>query len=137
MSAIIILILRALLALCLYGFLGFVTWVQWRNLYESQIGKDKNLMPFISLINQADKNKREFNQPDIYIGRESTSDLSINNETISLQHARIFYKNDQWLLEDLNSTNGSYINDERVFTPTILVAGDLVSFGNEIFEVVV
>jgi pSer/pThr/pTyr-binding forkhead associated (FHA) protein len=135
MSAIIILILRTLLTLCLYGFLGFVTWVQWRSLNESGISKHKNFLPFIALTNQADQKREEYNKTDIYIGRESTSDLVINQETISLQHARIFFKNNQWLLEDLNSTNGSYINDERVFTPVIIVSGDLIAFGNEIFEV--
>jgi pSer/pThr/pTyr-binding forkhead associated (FHA) protein len=126
-----------MLAISLYGFLGFTIWVQWRSLNETRSGQEAAQTPLFVLINQSDKKKEEFSKADIYIGRESTSDLMVNNETISLQHARIFYKNGQWLLEDLNSTNGTYINDERVFTPTVLVAGDLVAFGNEIFEVVV
>ncbi len=58
------------------------------------------------------------------IGRSPNSDYPIANETVSARHARLSYHHNQWWVEDLNSTNGTYLNDERLTFPTVIISGD-------------
>jgi len=69
------------------------------------------------------------------IGRQSGLSLSLPCLTVSKLHAEIKVDGDLVWLRDLGSTNGTYINGRRVFRESVLSAGDLVQFGNVIFEV--
>lgn len=68
-------------------------------------------------------------QTVVNVGRGATNDLVINNDTVSSHHARLTYHLNQWWLQDLNSTNGTYINGQRLLTSTVLTTGDLIGFG--------
>jgi pSer/pThr/pTyr-binding forkhead associated (FHA) protein len=50
-------------------------------------------------------------------------------------HARLFRRGDQLWVEDLGSTNGTYVNSERIHRPTRLARGDLLQVGGTVFEV--
>lgn len=63
------------------------------------------------------------------LGKSSLSDIIIKDSSISSQHAEISFDKNQWSLADLNSTNGSYINNDRVKHKTLLHPGDLLQFG--------
>jgi pSer/pThr/pTyr-binding forkhead associated (FHA) protein len=45
------------------------------------------------------------------------------------------YRNGHWWIEDIFSTNGTYLNDEKIVTPTILISGDDIHIGNQFYEV--
>jgi pSer/pThr/pTyr-binding forkhead associated (FHA) protein len=47
-----------------------------------------------------------------------------------VHHARLSYQNNQWWIEDLNSTNGSFLNNERIDTSTVIVDGDILQCGD-------
>src|SRR5262245_11379146 len=47
----------------------------------------------------------------IALGRGSDCDIQIDRDSVSRRHARVFRNGPQWMVEDLGSTNGSYIND--------------------------
>jgi len=64
------------------------------------------------------------------IGRGSDCDVRIERERISRHHARLARMDEQLLLEDLGSTNGTFVNRERIATPTPVSAGDLVHFAD-------
>jgi len=50
------------------------------------------------------------------IGRRDENDICLHNDTyVSRQHARLHLKNDAWWLEDLNSTNGTFIENPENF----------------------
>ena len=73
---------------------------------------------------------------EIIIGRDPAHRVAIEDLKISRDHARIFSENGQLLFEDLNSTNGSFINGRRVTKATKLRNGDLISLGEDnVFEV--
>jgi len=130
MSAIIVLILRAFFALSLFVFLGWIIIVLWKDLHQS-IQKDREYqIPSITLqvIDQGGM-AGTFNQPEFFIGRDPQADFMIADETLSAIHARVFYKNEQWMIEDYQSTNGTFINDERVSSPFVLVEGDEITCG--------
>lgn len=67
----------------------------------------------------------------VQIGRQDGSDLVLNNNSISRRHAEISYANGQYVLRDLESTNGTHINGTRVAKGSlaILKNGDVLCFG--------
>jgi predicted component of type VI protein secretion system len=73
------------------------------------------------------------------IGRDSTNEVTINDAEISRRHARLTFQGGKYVLEDLGSTNGTFVNGQRLAGPRVLKAGEVVSFGEQIvlvFEVV-
>jgi len=56
----------------------------------------------------------ETDKAEITIGRNPTNDIHIDNLGVSKQHAKIIRQDGAYLIEDLNSTNGTFINDKRV-----------------------
>lgn len=72
------------------------------------------------------------------IGRDSTNEITINDAEVSRRHARLTFQGGKYVLEDLGSTNGTFVNGQRLAGPRVLKAGEVVSFGEQIvlvFEV--
>jgi len=135
MSAVIVLFLRVLFVIALFTFLGFAIFILWRDLQQTIKKKSEYSIIPITLKVLNSGISHTFNQPEFYIGREAQTDLHIPDETLSAIHARLFYKNDQWMVEDLQSTNGTFINDERLSTPSVLVNGDQITCGRILIQV--
>ena len=70
---------------------------------------------------------------EIVLGRGSDCDIQIDRDSVSRRHARIFRVSDQWFVEDLGSTNGSYINDVPI-QRSPLRDSDFVKIGSAIFK---
>ncbi len=66
------------------------------------------------------------------IGRDVTNDVVIGDAEVSRQHARITRTPGGYVLEDLGSTNGTFVNGERLTTPRVLNPGDLIAFGETV-----
>lgn len=66
------------------------------------------------------------------IGRDSTNEITINDAEISRRHARLTFQGGKYVLEDLGSTNGTFVNGQRLAGPRVLKAGEVVSFGEQI-----
>jgi pSer/pThr/pTyr-binding forkhead associated (FHA) protein len=73
-----------------------------------------------------------FHQDMTTIGRTNGNDLIISGRTVSRRHARLWFDNGRWFLEDLQSANGTLVNNVRIYQPTQLNDGDLISFGDEL-----
>jgi FHA domain len=71
----------------------------------------------------------ELNQPVIRIGRGESMDVVIDNVSVSRRHAEIREENGAWLLRDLGSANGTFLNGQRVTADQSLRPGDEISFG--------
>lgn len=129
--AIIVLIFRVILFLALISFLGWIVFTLWRELqFQTQMVSIKKI-PYISIHRDSeDSDSRQiFSKPELTLGRDPSSDIPLEEDVVSMHHARVWFKNKQWWLEDLHSTNGTYLNDERVETPTILISGDEIRIG--------
>ncbi|TAK35291.1 MAG: FHA domain-containing protein [Chloroflexota bacterium] len=63
------------------------------------------------------------------IGRAPSNTICVNDDFVSAQHAILSFRQKQWWLEDLGSTNGSFVNRHPVETPTIVAPGDMVEIG--------
>ncbi len=71
---------------------------------------------------------------EVLIGRAKNSDLVVEDEFASTQHAKLVKLDGEWLLQDLNSTNGTFINGIKVGTPEILRVNTPVKIGKTVFE---
>ena len=72
-----------------------------------------------------------FHQDVTTIGRTSGNDLVIAGRTVSRRHARLWFDSGRWILEDLQSANGTRVNNTLINQPIVLKDGDIVSFGDE------
>lgn len=70
----------------------------------------------------------------ISIGRAPDSTLVVSDDYASSRHARIFPQEGVWILEDLNSTNGTYLGRSKVTRPTQLPVGVPVRIGKTVIE---
>lgn len=71
---------------------------------------------------------------DLRIGRSDACQLRIEDTYLSSFHARIFRRDGSWYVEDLGSTNGTYLNQRKVTAPAELRAGDRVKLGKTTLE---
>ena len=69
------------------------------------------------------------------IGRSPECDIIIDDSYSSQAHARLYRDGSQQLLEDLGSTNGTYLNRQKVDNATAVRLGDFVQVGSTVFEV--
>jgi pSer/pThr/pTyr-binding forkhead associated (FHA) protein len=70
----------------------------------------------------------------ILIGRGSDAAIRLDDDYVSTRHARIASSGDQWFVEDLGSTNGTYIGSHRLTQPTTLQLGSKVRIGKTTLE---
>ena len=70
----------------------------------------------------------------VLIGRAPGCTLVLDDDYSSSRHARIFPQNGQWFVEDLGSTNGTFVADQRVEAPTPVPTGTPVRVGQSVLE---
>ena len=70
----------------------------------------------------------------VQIGRGPACDLRLEDAYVSNVHARIFPREGGWYVEDLGSTNGTFVNEERIAAPAPVRAGDRVRVGTTLIE---
>lgn len=68
----------------------------------------------------------------LIIGRDSSSGVAINDAEVSRKHARLTFQGGKYVIEDLGSTNGTFVNGQRVVGGVVLKSGDVVSLGEQI-----
>jgi len=70
----------------------------------------------------------------ITIGRADDATLVLSDDYASTRHARLFPQNGQWLVEDLGSTNGTYLDRQKVTQPTPVPVGVPIRIGKTVLE---
>ncbi len=74
----------------------------------------------------------ELTEEILMTGRDVTNDIVIGDAEMSRQHARLTRTPGGYVLEDLGSTNGTFVNGERLMAPRVLNPGDLVGMGETV-----
>ena len=73
-------------------------------------------------------------QQQITLGRANDATLMLNDDYASSRHARIFPQDGQWIVEDLGSTNGTYLDRQKVTRPTPVPLGVPIRIGKTVLE---
>jgi len=71
---------------------------------------------------------------EVLIGRSSELDMVLVEDMVSRQHSRIMTENGQLYIEDLGSTNGTFVNGEKIFSRKLLKEGDRILVGTNIIK---
>jgi pSer/pThr/pTyr-binding forkhead associated (FHA) protein len=71
---------------------------------------------------------------EVTLGRAAGCQITLDDTYISQLHARVYARDGRWLVEDLGSTNGTYLNRQRVSGPMVMHAGDRLQVGNTVLE---
>lgn len=139
MSVLVFLVLRFMIAGLLYVFLGAVVYLLWLDLRRFGV----RALPQIPspIILQYEREGEiyplRFTDPEVIIGRDLACNCILENTTVSARHARVYFRQAQWWVEDLHSTNGSYLNQEPVGSPTVLTSGDQLRCGQVTLSITV
>ena len=134
MSGSIVLVLRLAMAIALYSFLGWALYLLWRDINKQGNAIANRRVPNIGITIQPASGaqaERHFSQPEIIMGRDPGCDIPIKgDDTISTRHAQLSYHHGQWWVQDLASTNGTFLNQTMINMPTVITSGDEIKCGN-------
>jgi pSer/pThr/pTyr-binding forkhead associated (FHA) protein len=72
---------------------------------------------------------------EVTVGRAAGCTVTLEDNYVSQLHARIFRKDDALFVEDLGSTNGTYVNGQKLSSTALVKRGDLVRIGSTVLEV--
>jgi pSer/pThr/pTyr-binding forkhead associated (FHA) protein len=78
--------------------------------------------------------RAELAEAPILIGRGPDAAIRLDDDYVSTRHARIGASGDQWYVEDLGSTNGTYVGNARISQPTAISLGTQIRIGKSILE---
>ena len=76
----------------------------------------------------------DLSQQQITLGRANDATLVLNDDYASSRHARIFPQDGQWIVEDLGSTNGTYLDRQKVTRPMPVPTGVPIRIGKTVLE---
>ena len=68
------------------------------------------------------------------LGRKPDNDIVVADDSASREHAEIYCQGDQIVITDLESTNGTYVNRERIVKPHVLQPGDQIRIGQHVVD---
>jgi pSer/pThr/pTyr-binding forkhead associated (FHA) protein len=78
--------------------------------------------------------RADLDHAPVLIGRGNDAAIRLDDDYVSTRHARIAASGDQWFVEDLGSTNGTYIGTVRITQPTTITLGTQIRIGKTILE---
>lgn len=74
--------------------------------------------------------RTELQRRSLLLGRDPGSDLPINDVEVSRRHARLTAQSGGYAIEDLGSTNGTFVNEQRIQSVVVLQPGDTIRLGD-------
>ncbi len=72
---------------------------------------------------------------ELSVGRVQGNDLLLPKGNVSKQHAKLFYRDGRFIVTDLNSTNGTYVNRRRIQQATVINEGDRIYIGDFVLRI--
>lgn len=91
----------------------------------------------LTVVEPVEQRGRRFPLTDeLTVGRAAGCHVTIDDTYASQIHARVFAREDQLFVEDLGSTNGTYLNRKKVHGPQVMRRGDRLQVGNTVMELV-
>ena len=82
-----------------------------------------------------DQKRLDFDKPEITIGRVQGNDIILPKGNVSKRHSRIVLKDGKFIIVDLKSTNGTYVNGRKITSPLVIKDTDKIYIGDFIITV--
>jgi pilus assembly protein CpaF len=79
--------------------------------------------------------REQFVSSEISVGRVHGNDIVLPKGNVSKRHARVLYRDGRFIVTDLNSTNGTYVNRRRITQATIVREGDKIYVGDFVLKI--
>lgn len=139
-TPVLLLVLRLLGAVLLLAFLGAIAWFIYKDIQLALRTSDYQVTPraiLRVLASDADsiQEGEEFSLSVASgIGRAPVNLIVLDDEFTSNRHALITWNGEQWLVEDLDSRNGTLVNDLPVDRQTVIVSDDILTVGRTRFK---
>ena len=90
----------------------------------------------IIITEKGGSERREpFEKPEINVGRVQGNDLMLAKGNVSKRHARLLFRDGRFIVTDLKSTNGTYVNGRKIAQATIVREGDKIYIGDFVLRV--
>ncbi len=103
--------------------------------HRAGAGRGARSQPVLRIVEPATEAGKSFPLGDeLTVGRAAGCQVTLDDTYVSQLHARIFRRDAEFFVEDLGSTNGTYLNRNKVGGPTPLKAGDQLQVGSVVME---
>src|SRR5512143_1516171 len=92
---------------------------------------------FAIVVNEkgGEQKRLEFDKPEVTIGRVQGNDIILPKGNVSKRHSRIVLKDGKFIIVDLKSTNGTYVNGRKITSPLVIKNTDKIYIGDFILHV--
>jgi len=141
-------LLKYIFITIIYLFIFGIIRMIFLDIRKSEMSHKKNELPkgtgYLEL--KSKKDSFYFDVESVYplerdvivIGRGANCDIAIDDLYMSTQHAQLWHEDNEWYIGDMGSTNGTYVNGEKMNEqPLILDNGDVIKVGQVEFLVVI
>jgi pSer/pThr/pTyr-binding forkhead associated (FHA) protein len=126
----------------MYLLLAVVVWMEARELAHATTrrispiapARGKRIASQLVLAEGKGPSSVDLVPPETVIGRDASCHVTIPDASVSHRHARVYHSDGEWYVEDLGSTNGTFVNDRPLTRPVVLRPGDTVSIGRSVLE---
>lgn len=127
----------------LYCIICYALKVMYKDVRVSKKGKRKKISQAhgLEIIQSTPKESLKNGsiipvRETISFGRKQDNSIVLNDEFVSGYHAKIYIKNNIFYLEDLGSTNGTFVNGQKIQGRIKLNVNDQIRLGNIVFKVI-
>src|ERR1700750_1416708 len=93
------------------------------------------MFPILIQEKGGEQRRMVFNKPEVTIGRVQGNDIVLPKGNVSKRHARIVLKDGKFIIVDLKSTNGTYVNGRKITSPLVVKDSDKIYVGDFIIGV--
>ena len=92
---------------------------------------------FAIVVNEkgGEQKRLEFDKPEVTIGRVQGNDIILPKGNVSKRHSRIVLKDGKFIIVDLKSTNGTYVNGRKITSPLVVKGSDKIYIGDFILSI--
>ncbi len=132
---------RVITTIILYTFLGLAFYIIWRDLksIEARTRARSEVTHLLRVIATDEDGPLTVGetlplQPITLLGRDPENTIVLQDVSVSTRHARLSQRNGVWWLEDLDSRNGTMLNELPLSKPAPLTNGDIIGIGNSRFR---
>lgn len=133
---------KVILLGAMYLLLAVVVWMQARELAHATTrrispvapAKGRRIPARLVRIEGIGPQSVELVPPETTLGRDASCHVHINDSSVSHKHARVYHSDGEWYVEDLGSTNGTFVNERPLTHPVMLRPGDVLAVGRSILE---